>query len=426
MSIVHKIESYLPKKFVEDWRFLKKYIAKQHQYKRVIKRLKKKESPIRVFFFALDPSTWKYESVYRLMEKDDKFDPIVLVCPIDNQGEEYKHNKLEECYKYFSENNYNVISTYDKEHDTYLDAHELKPDIIFYTNPYRYLIDDRYYINRFNDVLTCYVNYTYNSVPFKFSCALDFHQLIWRYYTENKDNLALVKQFYNGRNCRVTGFPMIDVFRNNQVKTWPWKLENRQLKRVIWAPHHTIEGNTDDIALSTFLLYYDTMLRIAEQYKDKIQFAFKPHPLLQRALYKHPKWGKERTDAYYNRWENGENTTYIKGAYQDLFCTSDAMIHDCASFIIEYMYINKPCLILDDGGRLSQCNVTATNAYNCHYKGTSEKDIYEFIEQVVLDGQDERSDIRQSFYNKYLLPPFGESVAQNIIDDIAQSIWNNK
>ena len=70
--------------------------------------------------------------------------------------------------------------------------------------------------------------------------------------------------------------------------------------------------------------------------------------------------------------------------------------------------------------------MTATNAYNCHYKGTSEKDIYEFIEQVVLDGQDERSDIRQSFYNTYLLPPFGESVAQNIIDDIAQSIWNNK
>ena len=67
---------------------------------------------------------------------------------------------MEECYKYFFENNYNVISTYDKEHDTYLDAHELKPDIIFYTNPYRYLIDDRYYIDKFDDVLTCYVDYS--------------------------------------------------------------------------------------------------------------------------------------------------------------------------------------------------------------------------------------------------------------------------
>lgn len=426
MNVVHKIESHLPQKLVDNWRFLKQYISKQRQYKRVIKRLKAKQSPIRVFFFALDPSTWKYESVYRLMEKDDKFDPIVLVCPIDNQGEEYKHNKLEECYKYFSENNYNVISTYDKEHDTYLDAHELKPDIIFYTNPYRYLIDDRYYIHQFREVLTCYCNYTYNSVPFKFSCALDFHQLIWRYYMENEDNLALVKQFYKGCNCRVTGFPMIDIFREHQVKSWPWKLEDKKLKRVIWAPHHTIEGNTDDIALSTFLLYYDTMLKIAEQYKDRIQVAFKPHPILQSAMYKHPKWGKERTDAYFAKWANGENTTYICGDYADLFCTSDAMIHDCASFIIEYIYVNKPCMILDDGGRLAQCNVTATNAYNCHYKGTSENDIYEFIEDVVLGGQDKRNDIRLSFYNKYLLPPYGESVAQNIVDDIVQSIWNSK
>lgn len=421
MSIVHKIESYLPENWVDFWRFIKLYLRKQRQYKRVIKRLKKKESPIRVFFFALDSSTWKYESVYRLMEKDDKFDPIVLVCPIDNQGEEYKHNKLEECYKYFSENNYNVISTYDKEHDTYLDAHELKPDIIFYTNPYRYLIDDRYYINRFNDVLTCYVNYAYNNISSRYTCGLEFHQLLWRYYIENGDNYVLVKRFYNARNCRVTGYPLIDIFTQYKVQSWPWKLENKQLKRVIWAPHHTIEGNTDDIALSTFLLYYDTMLQIAEQYKDRIQFAFKPHPLLLCALYKHPQWGKERTDAYYKRWENGENTTYIKGAYYDLFCTSDAMIHDSGSFIIEYLYVNKPVLILTEGGnRLSQCNVTATNAYDCHYEGKNENDIISFINDIVLKGKDTKQEMRVSFYNKYLKPPYGESVAQNIINDIKE------
>jgi len=426
MRIVHEIESILPPKWVEQWRFIKHYVRMQAQYRRVIKRLQTKETPIRVLFFALDPSAWKYESVYRLMEKDSRFEPIVLVCPIDNQGEEQKYRKLKSCYEYFMTNNYHVQSSYDEVSQTFLDAHDLKPDIIFYTNPYPSLIDNRYYIYRFDNVLTCYCNYTYNSIPFKFSCALDFHQLIWRYYTENEDNLALVKRFYNARNCRVTGFPMIDVFRNHQVKSWPWKLKEKKLKRVIWAPHHTIEGNTDDIALSTFLLYYDTMLKIAEQYKDRIQFAFKPHPILQSAMYKHPNWGKERTDAYFAKWANGENTTYISGDYADLFCTSDAMIHDCASFIIEYMYVNKPCMILDDGGRLPQCNVTATNAYHCHYKGTSEKDIYDFIDRVVLGGQDERRDMRQAFYNNYLLPPYGDSVAQNIVDDITQAIWDNK
>ena len=62
---------------------------------------------------------------------------------------------------------------------------------------------------------------------------------------------------------------MIDNFINHTPATWPWKLRDMNLKRIIWAPHHTIEGNTDDIAFSTFLEYYDLMLEIAEKYSDR-------------------------------------------------------------------------------------------------------------------------------------------------------------
>ena len=106
----------------------------------------------------------------------------------------------------------------------------------------------------------------------------------------------------------------------------------------------------------------------------------------------------------------------------DLFCTSDAMIHDCGSFIIEYMYVNKPVMILTDGDRLAQCNVTATNAYKCHYEGKNEDDILYFIERTVLHGEDTKINMRNAFYEKYLLPPYGESVAQNIINDIKDSL----
>ena len=422
MSIVHKIESLLPTSWVESWRIYKKRNAKQKQYARKIEQLRTSNRPVKVLFFALESSAWKYESVYRLMEQDPLFEPLVLVCPIVNHGEEYRLKKMRECYLYFKSNGYNTLMAYDEATDEYIDAHDLHPDIIFYTNPYRYLIDDRYFIHQFNDVLTCYTNYAYNNILAKYTCGLEFHQLLWRYYIENDDNLALAKQYYDGKNCKVTGYPLIDMFQHYKVQSWPWKLKDKQLKRVIWAPHHTIEGNTDDIALSTFLQYYDTMLSLAEQYKDRIQFAFKPHPLLISALYNHPKWGKERTDAYYKKWAEGENTTYISGAYLDLFCSSDAMIHDSGSFIIEYMYVNKPVMILTDGGRLAQCNVTATNAYKCHYEGKSERDIVEFIENTILQGVDTKVDMRNAFYKKYLMPPYGESVAQNIIDDIKDNL----
>lgn len=422
MKLVRFIESLMPVSWVNWWRFSKHYRTKQKQYARKIEQLRHANRPIKVLFFALDSSAWKYESVYRLMEQDPLFEPLVLICPIVNQGEEYKLKKMKETYSFFTNNGYNTLMAYDEATDTYIDAHNLHPDIIFYTNPYSTLIDYRYYIYHLDDVLTCYCNYNYNNIRFKYTCALDFHQLLWRYYVENEDNYEQIKQFYSGKNCKMTGYPMIDSFLQHKVQSWPWKLKDKNLKRVIWAPHHTIEGNTDDIALSTFLQYYDTMLTIAERYKDRIQFAFKPHPLLIRALYKHPEWGKERTDAYYETWANGDNTTLVTGNYVDLFCTSDAMIHDCGSFIVEYMYVNKPVMILSDGKRLAQCNVTATNAYNCHYEGKNEEDIFAFIEGVIIDGKDSKADVRSDFYKKNLMPPYGHSVAENIINDIKQSI----
>ena len=104
MSIVHKIESLLPTSWVESWRIYKKRNAKQKQYARKIEQLRTSNRPVKVLFFALESSAWKYESVYRLMEQDPLFEPLVLVCPIVNHGGEYRLKKMRECYLYFKSN----------------------------------------------------------------------------------------------------------------------------------------------------------------------------------------------------------------------------------------------------------------------------------------------------------------------------------
>lgn len=422
MNIVHKIESFLPQKWVEAWRFYKKYYTKQMEYVRKIKDLRNSNRPICVYFFVLDASVWKYESVYRYMLSDDRFIPKILVCPIKNQSRQYMLDKMNRCYSYFVSNGYDVQKAYDEVNDLYVDASVLEPDIIFFTSPYRSINDDRYYINKLANVLICYCNYSYCNVPLKYSCADIFHQLVWRYYIECDDNLLQVKKFYSAKNSLVTGYPMIDNFINHTPATWPWKLRDMNLKRIIWAPHHTIEGNTDDIAFSTFLEYYDLMLEIAEKYSDQIQIVFKPHSILKPALYKHPKWGVEKTDAYYAKWANGYNTAYEDGDYIDLFLTSDAMIHDCGSFIIEYLYTNKPVMLLDNGIRLSQSNNAGINAYNCHYIGKCRSDILNFVNNLINDN-DEKSVLRANYYKKYLLQPYGNSVAENIVNDILEKIY---
>ena len=430
MSIVHKIESNLPQKFVDNWRFIKLYLRKQRQYKRVIKRLKKKESPIRVFFFALDPSTWKYESVYRLMEKDDKFDPIVLVCPIDNQGEEYKHNKLEECYKYFSENNYNVISTYDKEHDTYLDAHELKPDIIFYTNPYRYLIDDGYYIDKFDDVLTCYVDYSLEIMNERWAYSQPLQQLVWKYFVPSNQHKNIVESSEHCfvDNARVSGYPTSDLFLKELAKS-----KKNERKVIVWAPHQSIfVPKTDDeksVRWSTFLLYADDMMSTIRKNKD-IHFIFRPHPLLKTNLYNHLEWGKERTDKYYEELLSLPNVELSVGDYIEQFCKSDALIHDGGGFMAEYIYTQKPCLYLSnyiceyiDKNRFNELGIAAWKA---HYHAYGKNDIDNFIEHVVIEGNDSMRKQRAEVLHTYLAPPQSGSVAENITGIIKSEISNIK
>jgi hypothetical protein len=57
-----------------------------------------------------------------------------------------------------------------------------------------------------------------------------------------------------------------------------------------------------------------------------------------------PNWGSEKTTAYYDKWDNLDNGQFKSGDYVDLL-TSDALIHDCGSFMAEYLVVGKPALL---------------------------------------------------------------------------------
>lgn len=423
---VHIVESLFPKGVVEKYRKLKWQIRdkkRQSCYSKKVNELRKANRPINVLFFALDSNTWKYDSVFQAMQKDPVFSPLVLAVPQVNKGKEFMLYQLKHGCEYYESKGYPTVCSYNEETDLFVDAFSLHPDIIFFSNPYDGLVDDRYNIRYYEqNCLTCYVNYGFCSVPEQWSCASYFHQRVWRYYVECVDNLEQVKRYYTGNNCVITGYPTSDLFMSVKETGKDWKIQDNIHKRIIWAPHHTIEGQTGMIQFSTFLLYYDFMFQIADEFKDSVQFVFKPHPLLKPALYNHPGWGKKKTDDYYKRWAEGENTSFVNGDYADLFKSSDAMIHDCGSFIIEYLYVQKPVMILGNFDRLSQSNKVGREAYACHYEGKTQADIRSFIEKVLLKGDDVLFAKRKSFFDAVLSPPNGLSVSDNIITDLKKSI----
>lgn len=388
------------------------------------KCIRRKKEPLNVLFLVIWESIWKYDSLFQMMMKNDNFNPLIVVCPVKNVSQDYMLQTMHQSIRYFERRDYPCVCAYDEKSNTYLTPKMFDPDVIFFTRPYEELADGRY--SRFNikDVLTCYVNYLFVSNNEPWSCASNFHKSLWRYYLEYPMLQEQINEFCDPCSVKgvVTGYPLFDAFRLHNVTNSDWPIKGIRKKRIIWAPHHSISGHTGINAFSTFEKYYDFMLKIADKYKEELQIVFKPHPLLKSHLYEAEDWGKERTNAYYAKWADGENTALVDGEYVGLFLASDAMIHDCHSFTVEYLAVNKPAMFLDNGKTNNKLNDAGREARACYYKGYSEEDIESFLKNVVIGGNDNMLEKRDAFYKKYILPPNGRLAAENIIDDLLKSL----
>lgn len=369
----------------------------------------RRKKRIKVAFVINSLGAWKTESLYKAMLAHERFSPMLIVSP------SCEENDVENICKYLDSKayEYRVLEEYRTIRSVF------NPDIVFYQKPYDNNLPYKHFYKNNLRSLFCYVNYAFNSIAADWSCGMPLLGLAWQVYFENDSTLSQAKEFLGskGRNCFVTGLPVQDdLLVGKETLEDPWKHQDHPKKRIIWACHHTVSGG-DWIDYSTFMIYCDTMLAIAKKYKDSVQFAFKPHPLLRQKL--DVVWGKEKTDAYFNRWRNMPNTQLELGKYQGLFKHSDAMVHDCGSFTIEYHYTHNPVMYLvkDDAGHSGELNQFARRAYELHYKGFDAQDIEAFI-QDVIDGKDEKKALRESYFNECLIPPGGKSACENIIASI--------
>lgn len=385
---------------------------------KALRKIKKKES-FRCVFLALFDSVWKCDSLYREMLKDVRFAPIIVICPVVNYGHDNMIQRMRDCRSFFDKKGYNYIVSYNENTGEYLDIKkELKPDIVFYTNPYRGLIDNKYYIDNFKDVLTCYIPYFYASGNNPAFYDLPFHHYVWKYFCENE---SLKKEFEQTERKKLAnivpvGFCPFDEFEEKKVT------RDSRIKKVIWAPHHMLEASGGVVVRNSFLRYYDSFFKLADKFQGKVEFVFRPHPLLKNKLYAHPDWGKARTDSYYSKWKAhnycslDEHTNYI-----ELFYNTDAMIHDCGSFTTEYLYVNKPALFSDRSFfGPNEYWKSAIDAVDCYYRADSEAEIETFITDVVLNGNDYLFNKRLAYKEKYLCTH--ELVGRKIINTITNIV----
>ena len=144
-------------------------------------------------------------------------------------------------------------------------------------------------------------------------------------------------------------------------------------------------------------------MKISKEYSDNLRIIFRPHPILKQNLYLHKDWGKEKTDKYYNYWESIPNGELSDGGnYIYDFLKSDILIHDCGSFMSEYLYTLKPAIYYSiENKYYPQLNNIGKEAFNAHYVAYTPKDI-ESIIFTLIQGNDPKYTERKMFKNKYL------------------------
>lgn len=386
----------------------------------IIVHFLKKKKKVNVIFFAANVAMWKYQNLYELMSKNPRFNAYIVLAPFITYPKSQQDSDMEGLRKLFDGKGIKYV---DFKSDYINIRKELHPDILFYPQPYKYVFDHRYNSVSFFGKLLAYYPYAFWTSVGDWSYNNQFQNLAWKLYysTElhRKDAQACARN--KGANVVVVGYPEADDFIKPSFND-VWKIKDRSIKRLIWAPHFTIDSEHSEVKRSNFLWMAQIMLDIAEQYKDRMQIAFKPHPSLKRELYR--QWGMEKTDAYYEKWATMPNTQLETGGYIDLFMTSDAMVHDSGSFSVDYLFAHKPLMFVsqDLNYILSTQGEFGKKVYEMPYIGKDEADIRHFIEGVVLGGNDPMYDKRQEFFNQYLLPPNGKSVAQNTLDDLLASL----
>jgi len=387
---------------------------------KIVERVRSKDK-IKVLFVLSDLSMWKTESLYLAMLRHPRFEPILGVTLLTSDLPSEVVRKYDELILYLSQNNYSYLEISSGRID------KIKPDVAFYQQPYEsYIAKNVAYPQIIkNNGLICDVHYALRSltVSRENSWIVDesLYRYCWKLFMENELNLDYGKlSIIKGKNMVATGVPWQDeLMKPKKLFTDPWKPQKKRKKRIIYAPHHTLPDQGNLINLSCFLDVCDYIFEIANEFSEEVQFAFKPHPYLKRRLVN--LWGEEEANAYYEKWDELENCQLVEDAYLSLFKYSDAMMHDCDSFTIEYCYMKKPVMYLISPDRVeerkSELNRFGQKAFDLHTHGFTKEDIHAFVSAVVAN-IDNLADKREQFYREALIPTHGKTAVDNIIESI--------
>ena len=359
-------------------------------------------------------SEWQCEKLYRKLEEDERYEPVIVLGKITQGTEETIERAYQDVCEKFGNSSlsYNVIYCYpkcgkNKISDSIYDDF----DIFIYFRPGTDIIPEKCnFTKRKLTQLIVHIPYGFYILDKKSARYKNrFYDLIvfkmaWCYFCcDELQQKILKEQMRLGTyNVIFSGLPKLDILVEKGYPIGQKRLikKNKKIRSIIWAPHWRLGENS-----GTFEKNYKWFLEYAKSHSD-IFWIVRPHPRLPYGATKRYPVFKNLVeyDRYFEEWKKLPNVQVIpNGDYIRLFEASDAMILDSMSFLLEYQYTGKPLLMLLPDEPL-EMNELGNLLYKVIYKagGNDYGSIEKFISEVVISGEDYLKDRRELFFLKYL------------------------
>lgn len=358
------------------------YYFKKNKYSKIIrdKNSKSNNGKIRFAAYVVFDSTFAMNDAFKMMIEDKiHWDPKIVIIPDISRGETQQVNLYQKTRKYFVEKygEKYILDGWDVEKNIYLD-YVKDFDIIYHANPYDLMVNKVHSIKHSsrNKVLPIYISYGYD-VSFHYSYqryVSDELNCLWKCFTDTLFTYEDYKkyQYIHGANVKLLGYSKMDGFK-------PRISHNKRIK-VLISIHHTI--NNESLPLSNFLQYSKLILELPKLYPH-YDFVFRPHPLLFTNMVNEGFWTKEDETRYIDYLYKLGIEYSTEGDYLDEFNRCDAIINDCGSFTVEWLFTGKPgCFLYNKKLNKNQLTNLMNESIKKYFIAKDKEEIFEFLNNL--------------------------------------------
>ena len=382
--------------------------------------IESKTRKIQVGFAIVYASSFPAMPLFQLMKSSNNYEPELVVIP---DALRYKDN-----YSNFISMQTDLLGVsnpirrgVDNDTGEILDVFA-KYDVVCFSVPYPEMVEQLHSITHLSEQgkLVFYVNYSFGVSTYDLhwlsSTQLSF---LWRAFvpTEFHARRWMSQSLLLKKRIVVTGYPKLDSLD-------PISKDKSFRKRIILAPHHSIDDKDSKWSLGNFLELCEMYAKIPELF-PQVDFDFRPHPLLKGKLESDDIWGKDLTSLYFERITSLPNVKLSEESdYMELFAKSDALIHNSGSFLAEYFYTMMPVAYFISNKRLlnKSLHKFGRMCLRRHYFLYNLENVIQFITEVVLSEHDSKKSKRLRFLKRKLQKK-SISSSQRIINELDKVLF---